>query len=248
MDGRAAPATERLWLTDPRRKTCLARVVGFRGDAVALDRSLFTPASHAYRHPQPADQGTAWWEGEKRWVDRVWEWDGTLWHRLRGVVPPMGSELNLHLDPDRRQLASRAHTALHLLLKALADAHAPPLAADPEVKGGGTARIELAGDLAPARLAQALARANQWVAQDKPIERSFLPRDAAARLLDAQAFDPPDPFPGPADVLQVARIDGVCAYPCDGTHVERTSQVGRIVVTSARPGRGGRFVVALRVT
>lgn len=237
-------STERLWLTEPRRSTCLAKVVAVKSGAFALDRSLFAPTSRSHRHPQPHDQGTVWWEGEKRILVRVQERDGSLWHILRGVRPPVGTELNCHLDADRRGQASRAHTAMHLLLKALANAGAPPMVADPEVKGGGNVRFELAGYVPPKMLADMLAQANAWVAQDKAVRREFLPRGLEERTLDAQRFQPPDPYPGPADTLAAVRIEGVCAYPCDGTHVERTSQVGRIVVAQARPAGAGMTLVA----
>jgi len=33
---------------------------------------------------------------------RVEERDGALWHRLKGMLPPIGTELNCHLDAERR--------------------------------------------------------------------------------------------------------------------------------------------------
>ena len=226
--------TERLWLTEPRRSTCLARVVAVRGAAFALDRSLFAPTSRRHRHPQPHDQGTAWWEGEKRNLVRVTERDGTLWHELRGAVPPVGTQLNCHLDAERRAATSAAHTAMHLAIAALARSGAPPMRADPEVKGGRNVRLVLAGPVAPRLLADALSLANSWIAQGRPVRREFVPRGSEAHALDAQAFHPPDPYPGPPDVLACARIEGVCAYPCDGTHVERTGILGRIMAAQVR--------------
>ncbi|HLF16692.1 MAG TPA: hypothetical protein VI796_04590, partial [Candidatus Thermoplasmatota archaeon] len=228
-------------------KTAIVRVTAVRGGAFTLDRSLFAPTSRSHRHPQPHDQGTVWWEGEKRWLEKVVERDGGPWHRLHGVVPVVGAELNCHLDGERRLQASRAHTAMHLVLKALHAAGAPPLVADPEVKGGATFRLALAAAALPRLLADALAQANRWIGEDRKVVREHLPRGAEARLLDAQAFRPPDPYPGPASVLDVVRIEGVCGYPCDGTHVERTGAVGRIALAEARGGRGGGFTLIGRV-
>src|ERR1051326_5695456 len=114
----AAPATERLWVTEPRRATALSKVTAVRGHAFALDRSLFAPTSVLHRHPQPQDMGTIWLGGEKRRLERTFLKDGALWHQLRGTVPTVGEQAQCQLDADRRLLASRAHTALHLLLAA----------------------------------------------------------------------------------------------------------------------------------
>lgn len=241
--GASAPtplaATNRLWLTEPRRATSISSVTRARGDRFTLDRSLFAPTSHSYRHSQPHDTGVAWIEGgEKRILTSSFEDQGLLWHRLRGAIPTVGSKLNCQLDQERRLLTSRAHTAMHLVLHAMARpgpaSTRPALVADPAVKGGGTFRLELAGPVAPTQLAAWLAQANQWVAANKRATVEHHPRELAAKVLEAQLFDPADPFPGPQDVLSCVRVDGVGALPCDGTHVEQTQRVGRIVFNQAR--------------
>jgi Ser-tRNA(Ala) deacylase AlaX len=239
--------TERLWLTEPRRTTSLAKVTVVHGHAFALDRSLFAPTGRAHRHPQPADQGTVWWEGEKRRLERVYEKEGTLWHELRGTVPEVGVQLQCHLDTDRRSEASRAHTAMHLFLRALLDERAPPLVADPEIKGGGNFRLDLQAFVAPPVLARVRARVEAWIASNVAVLVDHLPRGFEAQQLTPQGFQPPDPYPGPRTSLTVVRIGDVCAYPCDGTHVARTGQVGSVVVAEARAKADGSFVIVGKV-
>jgi Ser-tRNA(Ala) deacylase AlaX len=237
------PSTERLWITEPRRSTALAKVTAVRGHSFALDRSLFAPTSVFHRHPQPADKGTIWLAGSKRMLERTYVKDRQLWHQLRGTVPTLGEQAQCQLDADRRLLASRGHTAMHLLLAALGRANAPPQVRNPEVKGGGSFRIDLAAPVAPKDLAACLAQARQWAHEDRPVRREHLARGHEAKILDAQRFDPPDPYPGPPDVLDVVAIGDVCSYPCDGTHVERTGKVGTLVISHAQQGRGGFSIV-----
>lgn len=236
-------ATERLWLTEPRRATALAKVVAVRGKAFALDRSLFAPTSVLHRHPQPADQGTIWLAGDKRILARVYQKDGVLWHELRGTVPEVGAQAQCQLDADRRLEASRAHTALHLLMAALHRANAPPMARNPEVKGGGSFRLDFTAPVEPRLLADCLAQARHWASEDRPVARDHLARGHEAKILDAQRFNPPDPYPGPSTVLDVATVTGVCSYPCDGTHVERTGKVGAFAIAHARPAGHGFTLV-----
>ncbi len=244
LPGPAPPSIDRLWITQPRKATALAKVLAVRGDWVLLDRSLLAPESRSHRHPQPCDQGTLWGRGEKRRVVKVEERDGQPWMRVPGARLQAGDQVNLHLDAERRELASRAHTALHLLLPGLAAAGAK-LVADPQVKNGGNVRIELDSVLPAAQLAVVLQQANAWVAANVPVEREHATR-SALHDVDAQPFHPPDPIPGP-DPVQLVRIAGVGCLPCDGTHVERTARVGRIVIAEARSSRG-RFVLVARVT
>jgi len=236
---------ERLWLTEPRRKTCLAEVVEVRGDAFRLDRTLFRPRSRAYRHPQRHDQGTVWIDGgDKRELVTASDRGGEVWHRLDGEPPAEGAELQCHLDRERRGLDSRAHTGMHLLLAAAHDHEAPPLAADPEVKGGGRFRLEFRSwHLDADALAAWLRRANQYVAQDVPVERVHVPRDAAEHRLDPQRLEEGGPFPGPEGSLEAVQIEGICSYPCDGTHAERTGDVDELVVRDTHRHDDGRVVV-----
>lgn len=235
--------TERLWITEPRRSTALAKVVAVRGHAFALDRSLFAPASVLHRHPQPADKGTIWLTGEKRLLARVYQKDSILWHELRGTTPAVGDTAQCQLDADRRLDASRAHTAMHLFMAALHKANGPPMVRNPEVRGGGSFRLDLAAPVEPKVLAGCLAQARQWAGEDRPVAREHLARGHEAKILDAQRFHPPDPYPGPMTVLDVAVIRDVCSYPCDGTLVERTNKVGGFAIAQAQATRGGFTIV-----
>ncbi len=239
------PPSERLWITDPRRVTCLAKVTQVKGDQFTVDRALFAPRSTACRHPQYADEGTVWWDGEKRRLASVRERGGHVWYQLRGTVPTIGAELQCQLDQDIRNLSDRAHTAMHLLIAALRAVDAPPMSADPEVKGGGHFRITLAWAAPPTSLKEALDSAQRHIDADLIVDRAYAPKHEASRSVTPQSFQPPEPVPGP-DVLSVVTVGDVCAYPCDGTHVDRTSRIGRLQIAHARQGKDG-FVVVGRV-
>ena len=239
-------ATVPLWVTEPRRATSLSQVTAARGAGFCLDRSLFAPRSAAYRHPQPPDQGYVWLQGTKRRLVEVQWRDGDLWHKCRDWAPSVGDRLQCHLDPDRRLEASRAHTAMHLLVKALGDAGAV-LRKDPETKLGGTVRLDLDAPLPAAALAEARKRVLGWCRQGLTLSSEAVLRTLQARALDAQPFTPPDPYPGPPDSLAVVRVPGVCAYPCDGTHVDRTDRITDVVFPEAKATRAG-FLLVARVT
>ncbi len=237
---------QRLWLTEPRRTTCLCAVTAVRGERFAVDRALFAPRSRACRHPQYADEGVVWMDGEKRRLQGVEDRDGTVWYRLRGTVPPVGAELNCQLDQDVRGRNDRAHTAMHLLVTALQECGAPPMVADPEVKGGGNARLTFQRPVARNVLAAAVGRVQQWVDADARVRRAWASRVEAERVCTVQHFAAPDPVPG-GDPVPVVEVEGVCVLPCDGTHVERTGRVGGFGIAHAAMGRDG-FVVVGRVS
>ncbi len=236
---------ERLWETEPQRKTCLAEVTKRRGGKFAVDRAIFRPNQTRYRHHQRADLGTVWVKGgDKHDLISVFEQNGEIWHRIEGRAPPVGAELQCHIDQPRRKLDSRAHTAMHLFLKAMVSMGGPELATGPAVKGGGCFRLDLhAWHLNPEDLAAWLKRANQYVEQDVPIDRVHVTREVADRKLDPQPFRDADPYPGPGTTLTGVQAKGICTYPCDGTHADRTGDVGRIVMPEAHARDDGTFVI-----
>lgn len=247
------PATERLWVTEPSRRTSLSEVVEVRGRAFRLDRTLFHPKSRTYAHPQRRDRGTVWVEGkDKRALRSVYERAGTVWHEVDGDPPPVGVDLQCHLDVPHREQVERAHTAMHLLLAALWDPTDPiPLARDPEVKGGGTFRLELDRSYArPDEVKAWLDEANQLVERDLPVTTRFVARDEAGDAyagVDEQFVDGRPSYPGPQEgSLRVVDVEEGPSYPCDGTHVERTGEVRRIVVAQVEP-RGGEVLLMGKV-
>lgn len=244
-----APGTERLWITEPDRRTSLSEVVEVRGSAFRLDRTLFHPKTRAYAHPQRRDRGTAWIQGkDKHDLATVYERGGDVWHRLDGATPPEGEDLQCHLDVPHREQVERAHTAMHLFLSALWDRPQPvPLARDPEVKGGGTFRLELdRGYARPDEVKDWLDRANTLVDRGLAVSTRFVARDEARdghAGVDEQLVHGRPSYPGPGESLRVADVEEGPSYPCDGTHVERTDEVGRIVVVEAQPRSDGSFLL-----
>jgi Ser-tRNA(Ala) deacylase AlaX len=241
----AGERTERLWETEPGRNTALAEVVETRGEEFRLDRSLFRPKSRAYRHPQRADGGTVWVQGgDKQQLVTAFERNDQLWHRVDGPTPAVGDELQLHLDQDQRELDSRGHTAMHLLLRAITQLVDVTLVDDPEVKGGGRFRLDLRGwSIQPGVLAEAVERANTWIEQDVPVEHGYTPRDVAEHKLDPQPFEKGESYPGPSTTIETVGVDGVCAYPCDGTHADRTGDLEDLVLREADPRQEGVWMV-----
>lgn len=230
------PGTERLWITEPSRRTSLSEVVEVRGSAFRLDRTLFHPKTRAYAHPQRRDRGTAWIQGkDKAELAAVYERGGDVWHRLDGETPPEGADLQCHLDVPHREQVERAHTAMHLLLSALWDRPQPvPLARDPEVKGGGTVRLDLDRSYArPDEVKGWLDHANALVERDLAVTGRFVAREEAEdghAGVDQQYVDGRPSYPGPEGSLRVVDVEEGPSYPCDGTHVDSTGEVGGIVV------------------
>ncbi len=229
--------SERLWLTEPGRSTCLATVQAVEGDWFTVDRALFAPQSRACRHPQPADKGTVWIEGEKRRLDAIRDRAKEIWYRLRGTTPQVGAKLQCELDADWRDAMARGHTLLHLLIAA-SDA---TMTADPEVRGNGHARLTFQEFLAPGRIDGWLQQVRRWIEADLPLQSRYVDHHEALRFATPQRFHPPDPVPG--GIASLVIVPDVCAYPCDGRHLDRTGRIGTLRLAHAGMGSQGFVIV-----
>lgn len=230
--------TDLVYLREPRRRTLLAQVTATRGPYFLLDTTIFAPTSHAYRHPQPADRGEIWFGGDKRILTKV-VWDrGEVRHSVRGTTPHVGATARCLLEAGRRDDASRAHLALHLVLSVFSRRRLGVLTREPEAQGGrGFVLTARWNAWSPAALKDVMDAANAAAAAKHEVAYEYMPRNAA-RGIDEQPFEDGVTLPGP-DVLRVVRVGGASALPCDGTFPERTSGLGRIVARSVHPGREG---------
>lgn len=181
-------------------------------------------------------------DGEKRRLDGIQTHGNAIRYRLRGTVPAVGDRLQCELDQAWRGAMARGHTLMHLLIAA-SDA---PMTADPEVRGDGHARLTFAQHIDNTRLAAWMHRVQAWIDADAPISQRFVERAEAMRFATPQEFSPPDPVPCGA-VAALVDIPGAGAFPCDGTHVDRTGRIGATRIVHARMGKDGFVLVAQAV-
>lgn len=227
--------TERLPLTDARRKTALATVTAHRAGGFVLDRSIYHAADARYHHRQPCDKGHALVDGSKLKVTKVGLDRGVLVHRTPSALPPVGGKAQLHLDADRREQQARAHTLLHVLLAALAAEPRVEHAEPPEVVGGGEVKLHVRN---VRDLAKAEARARQFIATRAPVEVAWMPRDEARKRATPQHV-PLDAVAPEEPTLRMVRVGDWSLLPCDAPLVEHVWQVGDVRFAPPQPTREG---------
>lgn len=216
---------ERVFLQDAYRQAIFAKVVAVQGNRVEFDRTLFYGETKTYGHLQASDRGHFFHGGAKTWVQRVVDRENRILHYVDGVPPEVGADARLHLDWERRFPLMRAHTALHLFLRALQETKAGEVLAPPEVVAGGQAKLHVRFKAySPKLLADLVALVRSRVAENRPVTSRYVARDDLVHVATPQphldAIAPGEPS------LRLVEVEGVCRYPCDGLHVRRTGEVG----------------------
>lgn len=211
--------------TDPYLREASARIVDHTDEGgIVLDSTIFYPKGGG----QPGDSGRLEWPGHSFSIATTVKGDGgqsVLVPAEPTALPAIGTYVTQVLDWDRRHKHMRMHTALHLLSVVI------PL----PVTGGQieTGRGRLDFDMPePIADPDAIERAlNDLVEQDLRVgddwvSEAFL--EAHPELIKTLSVRPPK---GSGDIrlVWIGEADNqVDLQPCGGTHVARTSEIGRL--------------------
>jgi misacylated tRNA(Ala) deacylase len=227
--------TELLFLRDAYLQECDAVVKEVRDNAVILDQTIFYYTSGG----QPHDLGVL----DGQLVTEVRKVDGDVLHFLveGSTMPAVGATVHCVLDWERRHRLMRTHTAMHVLCGVIWNEWKVP------VTGGNmeplTARMDFELPDVPEGFVDKVEKlVNDAIAQNHPIEVSFLPRDTAVvdeDLIRTKVSLIPDSVPE----IRVVDIVGLDKQADGGTHVASTQEVGVVrVVKMENKGKGFRRI------
>jgi misacylated tRNA(Ala) deacylase len=194
--------------------------------AVRLDRTVFYPGGGG----QPADVG--WLHGDSGGSWRVTgarKRDDEIWHSFEGDLPAVDTRVSAELDWERRYALMRTHSALHVLCGVVWRDHQASVTGGNMEALAGRMDFEfetMAGEL----VAQIERRVNEEIAADREIRVAVLPRDEAFAIPDLIRTKINLLPPGIEEVRTI-EIVGLDLQADGGTHVARTSEIGKVRVT-----------------
>ena len=222
------PPTRRLYWEDDHCFEAEASVVGVRDNALAFDQMCFYPGGGG----QPHDEGVVTLANGATFEITSVHADAArvIWHATQSPLAPdiVGQTARLLLNRDRRLALMRYHTVLHVLNTiALRD------------YGGWITGVQIGADysridfklegFSAALAAEMEAKVNAVLAADHALraftisEAEFSARDDLRRTLEAEP-------PVHDGHVRVVAIEGFDAQACGGTHMHRTSEVGRFSI------------------
>jgi misacylated tRNA(Ala) deacylase len=194
--------------------------------AVLLDRTVFYPGGGG----QPPDSGWLRAANGTNWTAAgARKREDDIWHMVEGEPPAVGARVSVELDWERRHRLMRTHSALHVLCGVVwRDYTASVTGGNMEALAG---RMDfefetMAGEL----VAEIERRVNDEIAADREIRVAVLPRDEAFAIPDLIRTKIDLLPPGISEVRTI-EIVGLDLQADGGTHVARTSEIGRVRVT-----------------
>lgn len=219
--------TNALFRTDPYLKTTTAKVTTLTPEGgIILDRSIFYPKGGG----QPGDSGRLTWDGGGCDIAGCVKGDGSSLIAVpaeEARLPPVGAQVEMRLDWERRYRFMRMHTALHLLSVAV------PLPVTGGQIGAEKSRLDFDmpevlhdRDFIQARLSGLIGGfhdvTEEWITDAE--------LDANPGLVKTLSVQPPRGA-GRIRLVRIGAVEEtVDLQPCGGTHVANTREIGEILV------------------
>ncbi len=227
--------TELLFLQDSYLRDTATTIIDVVENAVIISETIFYPEGGG----QPSDTGTLDSPKGTATVTHVIKQGNRILHFLEGPMPAVGDEVFLRLDWDRRYAYMRMHTAQHILSRIVFDQFGAQTA-------GNQIREKYSHiDFAPAtfkssdlpRIEEAV---NAIIQKNLPVVIEIISRE---ELADRMGPDRSDLTKLPISIkhVRLVCVEGYDAYPCAGTHVKLTGELGNLKITK-RKSKGKRTI------
>lgn len=231
FDVSSIPATRLLYYEDQNIFDFKAKVLRvFNGQWVVLDKTAFFARSGG----QEPDHGTL--DGAR--VVEAIKYGDVVLHKVEGELPKEGSEVECHVDRERRYTIMRHHTATHIINGAARHVLGPWVWQHSAFKDVTGARLDIThhSPLTSEEIIRIERLANDIVRQNIPVELQLLPRNEAEKLYGFRLYQ------GgiiPTKILRVRKIGDFDVEACGGTHCERTGDIGLIKIIKAERVQDG---------
>lgn len=170
---------------------------------------------------------------------------GLIVHRAKVISGEVvnGEGADAHVDVERRRSISRAHTATHMVHKAIREALGESATQAGSENAPGRFRFDFNATAAvpPSVLGDVEARVNALLMDDLPVRAEVMTQqqavDSGAMALFGEKY---------GDEVRVVSVGDWASELCGGTHAQRSGQLGIVkLMSEASIGAGVRRVEAL---
>jgi len=214
--------TEELFREDSYLRECEATVLESAPGKIVLDRTVFYPTGGG----QPGDTGILILpDGSELEINDTVKNGEDIAHLCdeNAALPAPDTKVTARIDWDRRYRHMRMHSLLHLVCAVV------PCKITGAHVGADKSRIDFDTGEETLDKEQINAALNDLVAKDIPLSHRWITDeqlDANPDLVRTMSVQPPRG----SGRIRLMEVEGTDLQPCGGTHVARTSEIGRVAV------------------
>jgi len=216
------PDTKILYYENYRKVKFGAKVLKIIGNNVVLDRTYFYPTSGGQLH----DIGFI--DGQN--VVNVFKQGGVVIHVLKEKAKfKVGSEIVAEINFEQRKQLTQHHTAAHIINAAARKILGKHVFQAGAKKGMDKAHLDIThyDNLSEGEVKEIEKEANKIVLEDIDVDSLFLDKDVAEKKYGLSIYQG---GAVPGNNLRIVKIGSQDIEACGGTHVNHTSEVGKIKI------------------
>jgi len=220
--------TQLLYVTDSYLNQFEASVTAVDPDnkGIALNQTAFYPGGGG----QPSDRGTLIIAGTEFNVHRLKRSEGTLYHYVEDAapLPAIGAAVHGKIDWERRYKLMCTHSALHILCGVVFRDYGALVTGGNMEPGKGRMDFEFE-TMHKELVAEVENSINEEVSNARAVTIDILPREEAFQI-PGLIRTKINLLPEGIKEVRVVGIEGLDLQADGGTHVNNTSEVGKIKV------------------
>jgi misacylated tRNA(Ala) deacylase len=191
-------------------------------NAVELDKTYFYATSGG----QPCDTGRILRNDEEFIIKDVKKKDGFVVHMVDHPGLAEGDVIHCVIDRERRIMHMRMHTATHILCAVIEQAENTKITGNQI--GADKTRIDLnMENLDQEKIKGYIDKANEIIAQNIDLKKYTTTREEIEK--NPELVKLAAGFPENVTDVHMVELPDLDIQPCGGTHVNNTSEIGRII-------------------
>ncbi|MBI5347550.1 MAG: alanine--tRNA ligase [Candidatus Aenigmarchaeota archaeon] len=204
-------------------KEFIAKVIRTDGEKVFLDRTAFYPTSGGQEH----DEGTL----NGKHVYDVQKCGNVIIHFVKGHNFKSGQQIDGKIDYKKREQLASHHTAAHIINAAARKILGRHVYQAGSGKTAEKAHLDVTHykGLATNEVDEIEKEANKIVNKALPISKTVMERGEAEKRFGMNIYQG---GAVPGKKLRIVEIKGIDVEACGGTHLDNTSDAGKIIITS----------------
>jgi len=225
------PETIPLWHTDEKILEFDAKVLRvIEGKYVILDKTAFYPESGGQEYDTGQMEGARVYAVRKQgnWVI----------HEVENPNFKVGQVVHCKIDPDRRTQLKIHHTSTHIINATARKVLGEHVWQGGTKKGVDKAHLDIShySALTDSEIKAIENEANNIIKAAIPIKKEVLPRPVAEKKYTFRIYQG---GPLPLEELRIVSIGDIDHEACGGTHLDNTSEAGRIIITKVEQPQDG---------
>ena len=218
--------TKKIYLENSYQKEFRGVILETKPQGLILDQTCFYPESGG----QPGDKGHFDYKGNQILIQNTLNRQGNIVHETPTIDIPIGTELVFQIDWNNRYTLMKLHSAQHVISRYFQNTFEAETVSTQLKTARSRIDFQPIKKLSQIEIEEATHEINEIFTSGLDVKISNLPRKKAFEFLESKDYQIKylNMIPKSIKIIRVISIGDYDFASCGGTHVNNTSEIGKI--------------------